>query len=51
MLPDGQKRALTQEEIEKFKSEFKQIADFMYNEKKLEEVEKEIPEQYYNYFN
>lgn len=42
---DGHKRALTQEEIEQFKNEFKQVAEFIYNEKKLEELEKEVPEQ------
>ena len=45
VTPDGQKRALTQEEIEKFKNEFKQIAEFIYNEKKMEELEKDVPEQ------
>ena len=45
VMPDGQKRALTQEEIEKFKNECRQIAEIIYNEKKLEEIEKEIPEQ------
>jgi hypothetical protein len=45
VLPDGHKRALTQEEVEQFKSEFKQIAEIVYSEKKLEELEKEVPEQ------
>lgn len=45
VAPDGSKRALKQEEIEQFKNDFKQIAEFLYNEKKLEEFEKESPEQ------
>ncbi len=45
---DGSKRALKHDEIEQFKNEFKQVAEFLFNEKKLEELEKEIPDQYIN---
>jgi len=42
VLPDGHKRALTHQELEKFESDFKQIAEIIYNEKKLDELEKDV---------
>ncbi len=45
IMPDGQKRALSFEEIEQFKKAYAEVSNILYDDERLHELEKDVPER------
>lgn len=49
-IVDGEKKVLTSKEMEEFKKKYPDVADLLYNQKLIEELEANAPDAYFKIF-